>query len=116
VQAIKNYLVALVGDSLFQRVLLFLWGVLLGALAVYAASVLASEPGEYLLWSSGAVLAAIAALAIVLLVASLFGSEKWLDRAFGLLHPDDLVGIVLILSVAGLAIPLTAALRSLKRE
>lgn len=100
----------LFGDDLFPRVIIFMFGLILGFIvlvAMVSGVALDSKDGSFLI-----LLSLMSVLALAAIYAALRGGEKFLD------HMAVWVGgeIMLILGLVTLAAPITIAIKRLRKH
>lgn len=107
-----GYLKSLIGDPLFIRACMVLWG---GPMLVFGAYVLISwQPMDAVEWLGYILIAALTVLGLYLVGTALIGSEERLDRAANFLSDGgDIVGVVAVLAVCLVALPTVAVVRLL---
>lgn len=111
----RAYVLALLKDVLFWRVVMFLWGLLFAGFGFYVA--LAWQPTELGEWFAIALLAALGLLGAYFMWVATFGSEARIEKSMNYIHEGgDIVGLVAIIVVVIVALPMTAALRALRRK
>jgi len=117
VKPLLAWLRSVVRDPLFLRVCLLLWGgpfLALGLFMAAAAHVPPSDGTEWFLLAFGAALGSYGAF---LVFAGALGSDALLDRATGFVSEGgELLGLVLAVAVALVAVPVTVLLRALVRR
>jgi putative Mn2+ efflux pump MntP len=108
------YLRELLQDPLFMRVCMFLWGLPFVGISVYA---LASwHPVETYEWFGAALLCALGLLGFYLLGIATMGSKARLEKSTDFIHDGgDILGLVLVVAIALVAIPVAVVLRVIAR-
>ena len=105
-----SYLKALIGDPLFVRVCMALWGMPFIALGIAVA--VHWRPDGPWEWLGFVCVQLVGAYGAYLLYTAFLGSQARLEKATDLLADGgDIVGAVFALAVAAVAIPITIALR-----
>jgi hypothetical protein len=111
----RAYVLALLKDVLFWRVVMFLWGLPLAGFGFYVA--LAWQPTELGQWFAIALLAALGLLGAYFICVATFGSKARIERSMNYMHDGgDIVGIVVVMVVFVAALPIAAVLRALGRK
>jgi hypothetical protein len=106
-----RYLKSLLADPLFLRVCMALWSAPFIALGVFAGT--EWRPEEAWEWVGFGFVALIGVYGVFLLYTAFLGSRKRLEKATDwMADGGDILGAVLALLVAGLAIPITIVLRA----
>jgi hypothetical protein len=104
-------------DPLFFRVCLVFWGgpfVALGLFMVTAVQIPPADAADWLLFALGAALGSYGAF---LVFAGALGSNALVERATGFISEGgELLGLVLAVAVALVAVPVTVVLRALARR
>lgn len=114
-KALRAYFRTLFADLLYWRVCVALWGLPFVGLACFALAYW--RPTETLEWFGLVLLVAGGIYGAWLVYMSLLGNDENFDRATRYLEDGgELFALVLIVSVAVLAIPLTIIARSIKRR
>lgn len=111
----RAYVLTLLRDVLFWRVVMFLWGLAFAIFGFYVA--LTWQPTELGEWLAIALLAALGLLGCYFVWAATLGSKATIEKSMNHMHEGgDIVGIVLVIVVFAAALPITAALRALRRN
>ena len=113
-KAVGNYLRVLVDDSLFIRVVMFLWGV---PFAVLGVAILSTwEPSAGWGWLAAVMVVGIALIGLSLLAIAMFGSEETVGKVAASMDGADVLAAIAIILVGVIAIPVTILLRSFRRQ
>ena len=109
------YLRELLKDQLFMRVCMFIWGLPFIALGAYC--VVAWRPVEAIEWFGFSLVSAIGVLGFYLVGTAVLGSAERVEKSTDFMHEGgEIVGLVLAVFVAVIAVPITICIRAIGKR
>ena len=110
------YFRTLFSDLLYWRVCVALFGTPFAGLGSYGCySLLLGHPSEPLEWVGFALLVAVGLYGVSLVYASIFLTDAGFEKSIRYIHDGgEILGIVLILAVALVAVPVAIVIRRVK--
>lgn len=116
-KSVVAWVQSVVRDPLFFRVCLVFWGGPFVALALFMISAVQAPPADATEWLLSALGAALGSYGAFLVVAGALGNDAMIKRATGFVSEGgELLGLVLAVAVAVIAVPTTVVLRALARR